>query len=116
MTFDMNDPIQVYLREACAKPPLTKDREIELSRHVVAKDSQAELASKELIESNLAMVVSVAERFSGRGIHTLDLIQRGNEGLLFALKTLSDHPNERFSDYAAACVESAIASASASRK
>lgn len=109
----MDDLIQVYLREVGAIPPLTKYQEIELSRHVLANDSQAELAGKKLVESNLAMVVSNAERYRGRGIHILELIQRGNEGLLFALESFSDHPNEIFSVYAAACVESAIASATA---
>ena len=61
-TFD-DDPVQVYLREVVAVPPLTNDQEIELSRHVLANDQQAESAGKTLVEANLAMVVSIAERY-----------------------------------------------------
>jgi len=106
-----DDPVQVYLREVAAVPPLTKDQEIELSQHVLARDQQAESAGKTLIEANLAMVVSIAERYPRGSMHLLDLLQRGNDGLLFALKTFPDHPNQSFSAYAAACVDSAFARA-----
>jgi len=101
----------VYLREVGTVPPLTKDQEIDLSRHVLANDEQAESAGKTLVEANLAMVVSTAERYPRGNIHLLDLIQRGNDGLLYALKTFPDHPNQSFSVYAAACVDAAIAKA-----
>jgi DNA-directed RNA polymerase sigma subunit (sigma70/sigma32) len=106
-----DDPVQFYLREVSAIPPLTADEEMELSRHVLAKDEQAESAGKTLVEANLAMVVSIAERYPRGDMHLLDLLQRGNEGLLFALKTLPDHPNQSFAAYAAACVDAAIAKA-----
>ena len=114
-SFD-DDPVQVYLREVAAVPPLTKDQEIELSRHVLANDQQAESAGKSLVEANLAMVVSIAERYPRGNMYLLDLLQRGNDGLLFALKTFSDHPNQSFSAYAAACVDAAIAEAIAESK
>ena len=106
-----DDPVQVYLREVGAVPPLTKDQEIELSRHVLANDPQAEFAGKTLVEANLAMVVSIAQRYPRGNMHLLDLVQKGNDGLLFALKTFPDHPNQSFSTYAAACVDAAIAKA-----
>ena len=108
---DVDDPVQVYLREARAVPPLRKDQEIELSRHVLANDPQAQSAGKTLVEANLAMVVSIAERYPRPNMHFLDLVQKGNDGLLFALKTFPDHPNQSFSTYAAACVDAAIAKA-----
>ena len=114
-TFD-DDPLQVYLREVGALPPLTKDQEIELSRHVLANDQQAESAGKALVEANLAMVVSIAQRYPSGNMHVLDLVQRGNDGLLHALKTFPDHPDESFSAYAAACVDAAIARAIADSK
>ncbi len=109
-TFD-DDPLRAYLREVGAVPPLTKDQELELSRHVLANDQQAESAGKTLVEANLAMVVSTARRSPRGNMHVLDLVQRGNDGLLYALKTFPDHPNQSFSAYAAACVAAAIAKA-----
>ena len=106
-----DDPVQIYLREVATIPPLTKDQEIELSRHVLANDQQAECAGKTLVEANLAMVISIAERYPRGNMHLLDVLQRGNDGLLFALKTFPDHPNQSFSDYAAGCAEAAIAKA-----
>ena len=111
-----DDPVQVYLREVCAVPPLTEDQEIELSRHVLANDQQAESAGKTLLEASLAMVVSIAERYRHGNMHLLHLIQTGNDGLFFALKTFPDHPNQSFSAYAAECVETAIAKAAAHPK
>ena len=107
----IDDPVQVYLREVRAVPPLKKDQEIELSRHVLANDPQAKSAGKTLIEANLAMVVSIAERYPRGNMHLLDLIQSGNDGLLYALKAFPDHPNQSFSASAAACVDAAIVTA-----
>ncbi|HYL61870.1 MAG TPA: sigma-70 factor domain-containing protein [Candidatus Methylomirabilis sp.] len=106
-----DDPVQVYLREVCATPALTRDEEIELSQHVLAHDQQAESAGTRLIEANLAMVVSIAERYRDGGMPLLELIQKGNDGLLLALKTFADNPNESFSAHAAACINDAIAKA-----
>ena len=114
-TFD-DDPVQRYLREVRALPHLTKDKEIELSQHVLANDQQAESAGKTLFEANLTMVVSIAERYPRGNMHFLDLVQRGNDGLLFALKTFPDHPNQSFSSYAAGCVDAAIRRAIADSK
>ena len=111
-----DDPVQVYLREVGSVPPLTKDQEFELSRHVLSNDQHVESAGKTLVEANLAMVVSIAERYPRGNMHLLDLVQRGNDGLLSALKTFPDHPNQSFSAYAAACVDAAIAKAIAEAK
>jgi len=111
-----DDPVQVYLREVAAVPLLTQEQEIELSRHVLANDQQAESAGKTLVEANLAMVVSIAQRYPRGNMYLLDLLQRGNDGLLFALKTFPDHPNQSFSAYAASCVDAAIAKAIAESK
>jgi DNA-directed RNA polymerase sigma subunit (sigma70/sigma32) len=103
-----DDPVQVYLREACAVPALTKDEEIELSQHVLGNDQQAEAAGNRLVEANLAVVVSIAERYSDRGIHVLELVQAGNDGLLLALKTFAENSTESFSAHAAACINASI--------
>ena len=89
--FDVDDSVQVYLRIATVRP-LTTDEEIELSRHVLANDEQAESAGQTLVEANLAMVVTIAERYPRGNMHILDLVQKGNDGLLLALKTFPDPP------------------------
>lgn len=71
----------------------------------------AEAAANRLMEANLLLVVSIAERFQNDRIHILDLIQRGNEGLLRAVQSLSDGCAESFSAYATGHIERAIAEA-----
>ena len=105
-----DDPVQVYLREV-GTFQLTKDQETELSQHVLANDQEAESAGKTLIEANLAMVVSLAKRYPRGNMHLLDLLQRGNDGLFYALKTFRDHSDQSFSAYAATCADAAIAKA-----
>lgn len=111
-----DDPVQVYLREVAALPLLTQEHEIELSRHVLAGDQEAESAGKTLLEANLAMAASIAQRYPRGNMHLLDLLQKGNDGLLLALKTFPDHSDESFSSYAASCVDAAIVKAIAESK
>ena len=103
-----DDPVEVYLHEIGTVPPLTKDEEIDLLQHVRAHDQQAESAGKRLLEANLRLVVSIAERHASAGVHMLNLIQQGNEGLLLALKTFAGSSSDSFSAHAAACIELAI--------
>ena len=100
-----DDPVKGYLREACAIPALTRDEEIELSQHVLAR------AGRRLIEANLAMVVSIAEGYRDADMHVLDLIQKGNDGLLLTLNTFAGDSVATFSAHAANCVENAISRA-----
>jgi DNA-directed RNA polymerase sigma subunit (sigma70/sigma32) len=106
-----DDAIAEYLREACAAPAMTAEEETKLSEHVLARDQHAESAGKRLIEANLGAVVSIAEGYADRGVHVLDLIPIGNDGLLLALKTFAGNPSQTFSRHAAACIEEAIAKA-----
>ncbi len=105
-----DDPIKVYLG-VVTTPALTRDEESELSQHVLDNDQQAESAGMRLIEANLAMVVSIAERYRNSGVNVLDLVIRGNNGLLVALNTFAGSSSESFSAHAATCVEVAIAKA-----
>lgn len=106
-----DDPIQVYLREVCSVPPLTADEEVELSQHMLADDQQAESARQRLIEAHLAMVVSVARLHRREGVHVLDLVQKGNDGLLLALQKFAADPNTSYSTHAVRCVTAAITQA-----
>lgn len=60
---EIDDPVQAYLRAVATVRSLTNDEETELSRHVVANDEEPKSAGKTLVEANLAMVVSIAERY-----------------------------------------------------
>ena len=77
--------MQVYLREIRKLPRLSEEPETELSRHVLADDEEAETAARSLVEANLEMVVSIAERYPRGNMHLLDLVKTGNYGLLAAL-------------------------------
>jgi RNA polymerase primary sigma factor len=111
MSFDKNDPLQVYVREIDSIKPLTKGEEESLSRHWLVRDDEAESAGRRLVEANLRLVVSIAERHFSAGVDQLDLVQKGNEGLQQALNTFSGDSTGSFSDYAATCIEAAIAKA-----
>jgi RNA polymerase primary sigma factor len=111
MSFDDSDPLHAYTREINSFKPLTKSKEDELFQHVRARDNEAESATRRLIEANLQLVVSIAKRHSSAKIDQLELIQKGNEGLLRALNTFSASFKGSFSDHAAICVESAITEA-----
>jgi RNA polymerase sporulation-specific sigma factor len=101
-----DDPVQVYLREACAVPPLTHEEEIECVRRLRAGDQKAELR---LLEANLTMVGAIAERYGNEQVHVLNLIIEGNNALMGALKTFDETSSGTFTEYAAAAVERAIA-------
>ncbi len=107
-----DDPIAVYLREINTLPPLTKEEEAELSQHVLADDEQAEAARKRLMEGHLSMVVSIAERYRHTAGDILELVQKGNRGLLLAFQKFADDPGTSYSAHAEACVIAAIAAAS----
>lgn len=108
MNLNNNDPLQSYMNELGTIRPLTKDEETDLLQHVWAQDDLAEAAGRRLIEANLSLVVSIAKRQRASHIHMLELIQKGNEALIVALKTFTRSSRENFSAHAAACVESAV--------
>jgi RNA polymerase primary sigma factor len=105
---DCGDPLKAYLREIQTIPPLTKDEEIHLSQHLRAQDRHAEPAGKRLIEANLLLVVSIAERYRDVGMNMMDLIQKGNDGLRLALNTFAARSSDSFSIHAATCINDAI--------
>ena len=71
----VDDPVKVYLKEIGKVPLLTSDEEAKLAVRVAEGD---ERAKRRLSEANLRLVVSIAKRYLGRGMHFLDLIQEGN--------------------------------------
>ncbi len=76
------DPVNAYLREVCRVPKLTSASEIELAKAIERAGPEAEAAKVQLIESNLRLVVSIAERYSDRSVHILAIMRaRSNESL-----------------------------------
>jgi RNA polymerase primary sigma factor len=109
-----DDPVTVYTREVSNVKPLTKDEETKLFRELAGHgswDEAKENVVRRLIESQLALVVSIAEKHSASGVAMLDLIQEGNVGLMNAVNSFAETPVGDFTDYATACIEDAITKA-----
>jgi len=93
----MDDSIRLYLREIGFYPLLTPAQERELARRIENGDEKAKC---ELCEANLRLVVSIAKRYSGKGLPFLDLIQEGNLGLMRAVEKFDESRGFKFSTYA----------------
>lgn len=91
------DPTQMYLSEIGFSTLLTHAEEIKLGRKI-QKGNKA--ARKQMIESNLRLVVKIARRYLGRGLAFLDLIEEGNLGLMHAVEKYDPERGFRFSTYA----------------
>ena len=131
-----DDPVKMYLKEIGQIPLLTTNRELELSRTVqqgliADEDLKAHKAGKKelkeedieklkaiiaegkeardiLIESNLRLVVSIAKKYTGRGMQFQDLIQEGNMGLMKAVNKFDPTKGFKFSTYATWWIRQAI--------
>ena len=101
----IDDPVKQYLKEIGRVPLLDPDREAELAR---LTSQGNEKAKKELVESNLRLVVSIAKRYVGRGMFFLDLIQEGNLGLMKAVDKFDYTKGYKFSTYATWWIRQAI--------
>ncbi len=102
---NIDDPVRMYLREIGRIPLLTFDQELELAKRILAGDEDAK---KELAESNLRLVVSIAKKYVGRGMLFLDLIQEGNMGLIKAVEKFDYTKGFKFSTYATWWIRQAI--------
>ena len=91
------DPVRMYLKEIGRIPLLSSDEEIELAKRMEEGDEEAK---KKLSEANLRLTVSIAKRYSGRGMQFLDLIQEGNLGLIKAVEKFDYRKGYKFSTYA----------------
>ena len=92
-----DDDVRQYLREIRRFPLLTPGEERELARRCAAGDEDA---IRQMVNSNLRLVVSVAREYAGRGVPLLDLIQEGSIGLIVAAKKFDFRMDYRFSTYA----------------
>ena len=101
----VDDPVRMYLKEIGKIPLLTADEEIELAKRMEKGDPEAK---RRLAESNLRLVVSIAKRYTGRGMQFLDLIQEGNLGLIKAVEKFDYKKGYKFSTYATWWIRQAI--------
>ena len=127
------DPVRDYLKQIGTVPPLGAEQEAELAIRIKAgreaeeklaeggpsltPDERIELgwtaedgalATNQLLEANLRLVVSLAKRFTGRGMPFLDLIQEGNLGLIRAVENFDHTRGYRFSAYSTWWIRQAI--------
>lgn len=93
----VDDAVKMYLKEIGKVKLLTRDDEVEISKRMMEGDESARDA---LIVSNLRLVVSIAKKYTGRGILFLDLIQEGNVGLIRAVEKFDYSKGFKFSTYA----------------
>ncbi len=132
-TFGIDDPVRMYLKEIGKVNLLSSDEEVALAQAMSAgaaaeeqlqelgdelseEDAAAlkkivqegDIAKQRLAEANLRLVVSIAKRYVGRGMHFLDLIQEGNLGLIKAVEKFDYTKGYKFSTYATWWIRQAI--------
>ena len=99
------DPVRMYLKEIGTVPLLSAEEELRLAKRKAEGD---ESAKERLIEANLRLVVSIAKRYTGRGMSFLDLVQEGNLGLIKAVEKYDYSKGFKFSTYATWWIRQAI--------
>lgn len=91
------DPVRMYLKEIGTVALLSGEEELELAKK---KQDGDEYAKQKLIEANLRLVVSIAKRYTGRGMSFLDLVQEGNLGLIKGVEKFDYTKGFKLSTYA----------------
>jgi RNA polymerase primary sigma factor len=105
ISINVDDHVRMYLKEIGKVPLLSTEEETQLA---ISMESGEEDAKKRLTEANLRLVVSIAKRYGGRGMHFLDLIQEGNLGLIKAVEKFDYKKGYKFSTYATWWIRQAI--------
>jgi len=103
--FKIDDSIRMYLKEIGRMPLLSAQEEVSLAQRIRQGDEEAK---RRMAEANLRLVVSIARRYVGRGMHLLDLVQEGNMGLMKAVEKFDPTKGFKFSTYATWWVRQAI--------
>lgn len=91
------DPVRMYLKEIGTVPLLNAEEELRLAKRKADGDEDAK---ERLIEANLRLVVSIAKRYTGRGMSFLDLVQEGNLGLIKGVEKFDYTKGYKLSTYA----------------
>ncbi len=100
-----DDSVRLHLREIGKIPLLNAEEELALAKRVQQGDKKAK---DKMAEANMRLVVSIAKRYSGRGLDFLDLIQEGHTGLLRAVEKFDPDKGFKFSTYATWWIRQAI--------
>ena len=100
-----DDTVRMYLREIGRYHLLTGTEEVVLAKRVKAGEVKAK---HKLVNSNLRLVVSIAKKYTGRGLLFLDLVQEGNLGLIRAVEKFDHRKGYKFSTYATWWIRQAI--------
>ena len=103
--YSLDDPVRMYLKEIGQVRLLSAEEEVDLAKRVAEGD---QYAKNKLTEANLRLVVSIAKKYSGRGLHILDLFQEGNTGLIRAVDKFDWTKGNKFSTYATWWIRQAI--------
>jgi len=101
----LDDPVKLYLKEIGRVPLLSGEEEVALANDILMGNMDSK---RRLTEANLRLVVSIAKRYVGRGMHFLDLIQEGNVGLIKAVEKFDHTKGFKFSTYATWWIRQAI--------
>ena len=101
----VDDTVRMYLREIGKYPLLNGEEEVVLAKKIKIGDLRAK---HKLVNSNLRLVVSIAKKYTGRGMLFLDLVQEGNLGLIRAVEKFDYRKGYKFSTYATWWIRQAI--------
>ncbi len=94
------DPVRMYLKEIGTVPLLSAEEELRLAKEKAEGGQRGIRAKEKLIEANLRLVVSIAKRYTGRGMGFLDLVQEGNLGLIKGVEKFDPDKGFKLSTYA----------------